>query len=247
MAEVDPDRHVTIRFYHGAVRNQGKSDQAGRPIYDDKEMIEVKYPGDPTRSNVAPAHDLCFMDRPAPGEDGSAKGFLTWAERFHRQYKRWKDQDPSANHSGTPLEHLPFLSPAKVLELKVQNIHTAETLASLSPTVATKAGATPWVAQAKAWLGETESAAAVAQAEAEKASLQAKFDALAAEIQALKVGRSAPTSDNFDAMSDDDLRGWLANKGANPRANAARDRMIAAAREIASSEQMAASMAAEEA
>jgi hypothetical protein len=247
MAEVDPDRHVTIRFYHGAVRNQGKSEQAGRPIYDDKEMIEVKYPGDPSRSNVAPAHDLCFMDRPAPGEDGSAKGFLTWAERFHRQYKKWKDNDPLANHSGTPLEHLPFLTTARVYELKAQNIFTGETLASLSPTVASKIGVTPLVAQAKAWLGETESAAAVAQAEAEKAALQAKFDELSRRIEELSAGKPAPASDTFETMSDDDLRSWLANKGANPRANAARDRMLAAAREIASSEQMAASMAAEEA
>lgn len=224
----DEDRHVTVRFYHGAVINQAKTDAAGRRIYDDLEMCEIKFPGDPSRSIVAPAHDKAFMHRPKHGEE--PKGHLTYAERFEGAYKAWKSNDPAALRSGTPIEHLPFMTPAKVFELKAQNIFTAEALTRLSESAIAKLSARSLVEQAKVYLGEAEASAAVAKAEAERAAVEAKFSALEAQIEALKQGKSG---DEFDGMTDDDLRAWLAKNGANPRANAARDKMIAAAREIA--------------
>jgi hypothetical protein len=226
---VDEDRHVTVRFYHGAVLNQAKTDAAGRRIYDDHEMCEIKFPGDPSRSIVGPAHDRVFMHRPRHGEE--PKGHLSYAERFADTYKAWKSNDPAALRTGTPLEHLPFMTPAKVYELKAQNIHTAEALTRLSESVVAKLAARSIVEQAKVYLGDAEASATVAKAEAEKAAVEARFDALMAEIDALKKGK--PAGDEFEAMTDDDLRAWLAANGANPRANAARDKMLLAAREIA--------------
>jgi cell division protein FtsB len=243
MAQNEEDRHCIVRFYHGAVRNSGKSETAGRPVFDDVEMCEIKFPGDNGRSWVGPALLGVFMHRPGPGEE--PLGHISPAQRFPDHYKRWKENDPSAARNGTPLEHLPFLTPGKVYELKAQNIHTAEALVGLSSGIVTKLGATTIVAQAKVWLGEAETAATVAAAEAEKSALQSQFDALKAEIAALKAAKPKATGDEFDAMTDDALRTFLADRGAAPRANAARDKMLAAVRDIAAQEAEVAAMRAE--
>lgn len=226
----DDDRHVTVRFYHGAILNSARSEQEGRKVYDDLEMCEIKFPGDISRTWVGPAHKAFSMFRPKPGED-SEKGFLTPAERFPEHYKRFKATDPQAQRSGTPLEHLPFLTPAKVYELKAQNIFTAESLAHLSESAITKLHVRPLVERTKVWLGEAEASAVVAKAQAEKQALADQFEALRAEIEALKAGK-APASDGPDGWSDEALRAFLADRGANPRANAARDKLVAAVQEI---------------
>jgi hypothetical protein len=235
MAQNDQDRHCIVRFYHGAVRNQGKSDAAGRAIFDDKEMCEIKFPGEPGRNWVGPAHDGVFMYRPKMGAVDEDKGFLTPAERFADQFKAWKANDPAAQRNGTPLEHLPFLTQARVYELKAQNIHTAEALAHLSDSAISKLHLRPLVEQAKTYIGEADAAATVAKAEQEKAALQSQFDALRAEIDALKKAPAPAAGDPFDAMTDDALREYLTEHGATLRSNAARDKMLAAARDIASS------------
>jgi hypothetical protein len=224
----DNNRHITVRFYHGAVLNQAKTDAAGRRIYDDMEMVEAKYPGDPTRSNVAPAHDPCFMHRPRPGED-EGKGFLTWAERFPAEYKRFKENDPSAIRSGTPLNHAPFLSEARVFELRALNIHTVEALANLPDHLVTKNSLRSVVEQAKTWLDAAAGAALVAKATAERDALEARFAKLEAELAAAKAGKPA---DPVDAMDEAALREFLGNAGVQTRANASLDKLREAARSL---------------
>jgi hypothetical protein len=236
MATPDEDRHITRRFYHGAILDQAATDAAGRRIYRDVEMFEGKFPGDPSRSIVAPAHDPCFMHRPKIGEDESV-GFLTYAQRFAEDYKRFKATDPSAERSGTPLEHAPFLTQARVFELRAINIHTVETLAHLPGNVVQKHSLRPVVEQAKVWLGETEAAAAVAEANAKTQALEDRFAAMQAEIDRLRAGK--PAGDDIDGWSDDRLREFLVGKDVTPRANASRDKLLAAVREISAMESAA--------
>jgi hypothetical protein len=236
MATPDEDRHITRRFYHGAILDQAATDAAGRRIYRDVEMFEGKFPGDPSRSIVAPAHDPCFMYRPKIGEDESV-GFLTYAQRFAEDYKRFKAADPSAERSGTPLEHAPFLTQARVFELRAINIHTVETLAHLPGNVVTKHSLRPVVEQAKVWLGETEAAAAVAEANAKTQALEDRFASLMAEIEALKAGK--PTGDDYDNWDEEKLRAFLTSHDVTPRANASKDKLVAAVREIVSMESAA--------
>jgi CRISPR/Cas system-associated endonuclease/helicase Cas3 len=185
------------------------------------------------------------MYRPKIGEDES-KGFLTYAERFAEDYKRFKASDPSAERTGTPLEHAPFLTQARVFELRAINIHTVETLAHLSEAIITKHHLRPVVAQAKTWLGETEAAAAVMEANeraeraaAEKAEVEGRFAALEAKLAQMSAGIVAIKSDDPDTWSDEELRAYLTSHEVNPRANASRDKLVAAAREIASMESAA--------
>jgi hypothetical protein len=231
----DDDRHLHIRFYHGAIIDQGASDAAGRKIYKDVEMCEVKFPGDPGRSTGGPAHQKCFMHRPKVGEEDDGRGFLTWAERFPEPYKRFKDNDQSADRNGTPLEHLPFLTAARVFELRAINIHTAETLARLGEAAIAKHHLRPIVEQAKTWLGETEAVAAVAAANAKAQALEDRFAAMQAEIEALRAGKS----DDIDGWDEEKLRAFLVSHDVSPRANASRDKLVAAVREITAMERAA--------
>jgi hypothetical protein len=221
---------IHVRFYHGAVLDQGLSDTAGRKIFKDVEMVEAKYPGDPGRSNVSPAHGKCFMYRPKPGEEDDGKGFLTWAERFPEEYARFKANDPTAERSGTPLEHAPFLTPAQVFELRAINVHTVEALARLSESAIAKYHLRPKVEQAKVWLGEAEASAAVAESAAKAQALEARFAKLEAELAAARAGKTE--TDDPETWADDKLRDYLTEKGIAPRANAARDKLVAAAREV---------------
>ena len=44
MATKDPDDSVVAIFKDFAVKNEAKSAQAGRPIFDDMEIVELRYP-----------------------------------------------------------------------------------------------------------------------------------------------------------------------------------------------------------
>jgi hypothetical protein len=227
MANED-DPHITVQFYHGAVIDQAATDKAGRKVFRDVEMVKASYPGDISRTNVAPAHDKCFMYRPRPGEESDV-GHQTWAQRFPKDYARFKSNDPSAERTGTPLDHVPFMTPARVHELRALNIHTVEALCRLPDHLVTKNSLRPLVEQAKVWLGETEASAAVAEANAKAEAAEARFAALEAKLAALETGKP---SDDPDSWDEDRLRAYLTENGASPRANAARDKLVQAVREM---------------
>lgn len=217
--------HVT--FYNGMILNQAKTDEARRPIYDDKEMVRIRFVGDTKQTLEAPAHDKFKMDRPGPGQ--ASRGHLSYAEVYAEEYAAFKSHGREAL-SGTPLQHLPFLTAARQAELISQNVHTAEALASLSDStiMSLGMGTRALVEQAQSWLGQAEATAQVAKANAERDALLARLEAMEAKLAAKEAG-----GDEFDGMEDDDLRGWLEAQGATVRANASRERMLAAARSIA--------------
>jgi hypothetical protein len=227
---------ITVRFYHGAQLDQGASDAAGRKIYRDKEMVEAKFPGDPGRSNVAAAQEKCFMYRPKIGEEDS-KGFLTWAERFPEEYAFFKAGNAGGDRSGTPLEHAPFLTPAQTHEMRAINVHTVEALAQLGEAAIAKYHLRPKVEQAKVFLGEAEASAAVAAANAKAQALEDRFAAMQAEIEGLRAG--TPAGDGIDRWDEEKLRAFLVSHDVSPRANASRDKLVAAVREITAMESAA--------
>ena len=89
------------------------STKAGRPIYDDVDMITNRTPDSQLTSIVAPVK--YYMDR------------------FGDKYRLWKSSQLEAA-SGTPLENFPFLftKPSMIAELKYRNIFTVEQLAELT-------------------------------------------------------------------------------------------------------------------
>lgn len=105
-----------LRFFSEPVELPGKSEQEGRPVYIERDFVGITNPG--SRDEVVRrAEDKAKEDE-----------FIAWA------YKKWKATQEQVV-DGTPIETVPFLNKAQVLELKALAIHTLENLA-LAPDTA---------------------------------------------------------------------------------------------------------------
>lgn len=103
------DKKLHVRFFVKPMMNRSKSRQANRPIYEEIEMIEIMVPGDKHSIPVRRARQL---DK----------------ARFSRQYQAFK-AGKEDQQSGTPLNVVPFMTPAKAEEYKFFHIFTVEQLA----------------------------------------------------------------------------------------------------------------------
>jgi hypothetical protein len=126
MARQDPDDVLVALFKNHAALNDAKSLEAGRPIYDDIEVVEIRSPGS-RDFKVFPANAFShWQTHPHTGEQTK----ITYAERFVHQYQQFK-RHAAQTKSGTPLDYVPFLSEGKRAELRAQNIYTIEALAAI--------------------------------------------------------------------------------------------------------------------
>ncbi|NBT32227.1 MAG: hypothetical protein EBT13_10110, partial [Rhodobacteraceae bacterium] len=77
-------------FYNGTMRNETKSIAAGRPIFDDVEMIRIRWAGNTKNEFHAPASDR--SDRPVLDPETNTKWWPTWREHpdFRQAYEAFK-------------------------------------------------------------------------------------------------------------------------------------------------------------
>lgn len=236
MAEVAHNDRQIVRFFEEAVLDMAASEREQRPIFKDMILCEVRWVGSRLQSTIAPAHEKFRPKRSAKnmrGQYGFERqgGMESYAEAFPDEWAEFQGLQ-SNRKSGTTLEHLPFLTKARIAELNYMNIFTAEQLASVGDNGirALGIGGRAMVEQARTWLAETADKTAAAEALAEKAALEerlAKMEAALAASEAPKAQANDPES-----WTEDELREFLVEQGAKPRANAARESMVAAAREM---------------
>ena len=101
------DDKLVVFFKQQAVPNDGKSAAAGRPIYDDMEVVEIRGTGKrDTSIQPATMHSHWGVDQ----QTGFQRS-VTYAERFSRQYRQYKEHQ-TQTISGTPLTHAPFVNAA---------------------------------------------------------------------------------------------------------------------------------------
>jgi hypothetical protein len=192
----NPDNRLHARFYKHAVQNNFRTEQEGRPIYDDIDMIEVQVPGDKLTS----VHSIVR-------EDHKRRFPQQWAH-FHNQH-----EGDQALAGKTPLEHWPRLTRAQVAELRHLHFRSVEDIAHASDTqlqsLGMCAGMSSYkfrdVAQQFLKLAGDESAASKADARAnqlekEMAELRAQMAAMASANQpvtgfAQLAGENAPQED----------------------------------------------------
>lgn len=103
------DAKLHVRFYARPEMHAAKSREAGRPIYEEIDFVEIMVPGD--------KHSV--IDRRVRALD---------TRRFSRQWAAYKNGKVD-QQAGTPLTALPFMSASKAAEYKFFNIVTAEQLA----------------------------------------------------------------------------------------------------------------------
>lgn len=222
MAIIDPDKLVTPKFIIHTNKNDAKSKEAGRPIYEDMEAVEVRFAGDRQKISVFPAHAYCGQFQ---NEDGDYEQ-VTYAQRWSKQYGRFKAKEQQVAE-GTPIDELPFLTQAKRSELKALNVYTAEALAALDGQSLKNIGpgGRELKNQAQAYLDRASGSANVTKMAADMEDMRQTISALQAELQG--KAPATPEADTVDdtespfaGWSADQLKDWIQEKsGSRPRGN----------------------------
>ena len=170
----DGDDKLYVTFHTAAVLNPAASTKAGRPIYDDIDMITVRTPGSQLTSIV-----------------DNAKKYTYGRPVLATKYKDWKSgQMESAG--GTPLDNFPFMfnKPSLIAELKYRNIFTVEQLADLTDSGKQGLmGGHEICQKAKDWIAKTSLEAD----DAEKLAMKAEMAELKAQMALLTSGDAPKT------------------------------------------------------
>jgi hypothetical protein len=154
------DNRLYVEFYRKAVNNPFKSQEQGRPVYDEKDFIKIMIPGDKYSS----------VDTAVTEEH---------RRRFPTQWAQYQAGQTQAV-SGTPLEVWPQATVGLVATLKAMNITTVEQLAELSDANAMNImGNHDLRRRAKAFLE-------AAKGEAVNTKLEAELEKRDLEIAAMK-------------------------------------------------------------
>jgi hypothetical protein len=117
---------VTPFFKLMAFKDERESIKAGRPIFRDLEVVEIRVAGSKD-NGVYRSNDYSHWE---VDEETGEQRQLTFAERWPRQYNQFKEKQQQTK-SGTPLDYVPFLTDSKRAELRALNIYTIEALAEV--------------------------------------------------------------------------------------------------------------------
>jgi hypothetical protein len=176
------DHGLHVVFYTEAAEVPFKSEEQGRPIFDDFEYVRILIPGD----------NKTVIERIATDTD---------KKKYAAEYKRFKDGLADENQaSGTPIKEWGACRPSMAKEFAAQSIFTVEQLANLSDTSCQSfgMGAIEWREKAKAFLATTKDTAAAQKFAAENedlrrqlADLQSQFAAFSAQSDKRGPGRPA--------------------------------------------------------
>jgi len=170
--ESEADKKLYVQFYVRAHLDQGKTAEAGRPIYYDREYVRIIAPGDKTN----------IVDRPVRDLDRT---------RFPQHYARFK-QGMTEQTVGTPLTVVGWLTPAQIEELAYFKIKTVEQLAYVADSVASKmAGLQGLKQKASAFLEAAKGQAPLTKMQAELESRDAQIAALMARLETLEANSEA--------------------------------------------------------
>lgn len=171
------ERKITARpeFSIEAVQNKSKSEEEGRPIFDQREVVKIITPGQ--RDNcVLLADEIIVGTRPPM----SAK------ELWPDHYAAFKRGEMRAV-TGTPLEHWPPLTKARVAELKAAGLFSVEEYAEVPDNIIGKLGmgARGERDQARAFIDSAKGSAQVT-------AMAAKIEQLQAMVEQLSGGKPPP-------------------------------------------------------
>jgi hypothetical protein len=195
----DPNKGIYAEFFLEPVKLGFRSEQEGRPIYEDREHVRIIIAGDNKTEVVREARD----------ED---------KERFSRAYQAFKQGAERVAQDGTPLKEWPEMTPAIIKELAHYNIYTVDALASLTDSQLQNIGpgGRVWRDKAQAFLTFAKDVSLPTRLVAESDRLKGEIERrdttiseMAREIERLKGALSAggapinaPPTDALQAQID---------------------------------------------
>jgi hypothetical protein len=161
------NRGITPLFFVQPIKNPSKTQDAGRPIFDNTECVTLLVAGDQYNQITIPV-------------DGKIK------ERFPDQYQKWRDRKEAMTISGTPIKQWPLIGPAQIAEFEAIKIFSVEALANIPDSSLQKVqGLREWKAKAAAWLESSKDGAAIARYAEENVALKDSVSAMQRQIEEL--------------------------------------------------------------
>ena len=168
------NKGITPVFFTKPILNQRRSEQEGRPIFEEQELVRLFVAGDPYNQGDAPVDDRI-------------------RERFPAQYEAWTTKKTAMTISGTPLRQWPAISTVQVAELEALKIFSVEALAQIAETSVQKAsGLRELRAKAQAYLDQAKDGSTVLRLASENEGLKAdlvdkqrQLDDLAGQVRDL--------------------------------------------------------------
>jgi hypothetical protein len=161
----EEDKRLFVQFFMEAVKNETKSAQEGRPIFDEIPHVRIITPG---------SRDVMVT-----------RAGKQYQQRFPKQWEQFQKQ-AEQTVNGTPLEQVPFLTVGQIAELKALNVMTLEQLAALSDNVMHRfMGAQKLKQQASAYLMAAFDSAPIAEMQAELAKRDAEIATLKQQMAML--------------------------------------------------------------
>lgn len=157
-----------VYFHTVQVKNNFKSKQENRPVFEPRTFIKKLVPGD----------NSLVIDRPVREGD---------AEQFPVEYARF-EQKREAVAGGTPLSAWTAINETQQAEFRALNIFTVDQFAGLPDSMASKImGFHDLRTKARSFLLASKDAELVAKAAAEKEAAEARLAAQDAEMAGLKA------------------------------------------------------------
>lgn len=171
-AQSEQDATLLVKFYTKSVENKSESAKQGRPVFREREYIDIKIPG--SRDGAA---------RPATYRD---------KQRFPKHYAAFK-QRTSAPAEGTPLLEWGPISQSMAMEMAFHNVKTVEQLAEMSDTLCQQfMGAQNFKAKAVRYLERMKEEVTVDHLQAELASRDKMLEEMQDQIDILMINQVPP-------------------------------------------------------
>lgn len=153
------DKNVYVKFYVRPMPDEAASEKEGRPIYKDREYVEIRTPGNQTNVIQRPVTD---MDK----------------QRFRDAYRAFKAGEEEQT-IGTPLSEVTWITRSQVEELTHLRIRTLEHLATVDDSVCNRfAGLYKLKQRAAAAVEQSAKSAPFLQLQHENEELQNRLAAL---------------------------------------------------------------------
>lgn len=111
----EADKKLLVMFFKHLEKNEPKSVEAGRPIFDELDAIKI----------ISPGQRDSFVGDATP----------EYQARFPQQWARYKAGQEQGSGSGTPLNMLPWMTQAQVAEFKAFSVTTVEQLVGMPDSV----------------------------------------------------------------------------------------------------------------
>jgi predicted transcriptional regulator len=224
------NHHLHAEFYLEAAKNEKRSVEESRPIFEDVEYVKIRIAGDKGNVFVAPAKSQGSAFDPSLGRR------MTYAEQFPEHYDAFK-RHVNFREAGTPLEAL-GLAPFKIAELNGVNVFTVEALASLDGALLEKLGmgARALKDQASAFLKKSTDNAALLKMQQENDALRDRLErmeqVLSSKTAPAQATAPVDSTSPFQEWDEDAIKAWLADNAApTPHHKAGHAKLVALADE----------------